>query len=325
MRMLALTILVAAATALAAETEAPTERDVRIYVPRDLRVDTEELTLGQVCVVLAGQEDLEKKAKSLPMGRAPWAKEALPIDRNTILGRLATIGIAKEQVRFTGADAVAVCRTERIIRADAMQAAAEEHLKRTAPAEKDSIYRVLRRPDDVTLTGAGEPEIACSMGDTPAAGQVRVTITLSREGKQLAQREAVFQKYFPIRRAVASKDIAAGETLTEQNVEVQTTWSPTPAAAEWKSPLGLLASRRVQAGTLIRADMTASQKPDLAIERNQMVRMRVQGDGFTISTVGQAIEPGKVGDFIKVRNMDSKRIVTARVAFDGAVEPVFKK
>jgi flagella basal body P-ring formation protein FlgA len=61
------------------------------------------------------------------------------------------------------------------------------------------------------------------------------------------------------------------------------------------------------------------------IQRNQTVRLRVQGAGFLITGVGQALQEGRVGEYIKVRNVDSKRVVTGRVAFDGAVEPVIPK
>jgi flagella basal body P-ring formation protein FlgA len=324
MGVLALTWLIAAGVSLPAAGDAPLENDVRIYMPRDLRVQSEELTVAQVCVVLAGQTDLEKKVKAISLGRAPWVGEDLSIDRNTLLSRLASAGVAKEQVRFTGAEAVVIRRMEKVIGGEVLQAAAEEHLKKTMPGDKDSIYRVLRRPDDVTLSGVADADMVCSLTGAAAAGQVKVTIALSREGRQIAQREAVFQRLYPVRRAVASREIPAGEVLSDENVEVQTTWAASPAG-EWKSPLGLLAVRRLGAGTTVRPDMTAERKPDLAIERNQMVRMRVQGEGFTIATTGQAMERGKVGDFIKVRNVDSKRIVTARVAFDGVVEPVVGK
>jgi flagella basal body P-ring formation protein FlgA len=41
--------------------------------------------------------------------------------------------------------------------------------------------------------------------------------------------------------------------------------------------------------------------------------------------MGKAMEDGKAGDMIKVRNIDSQRVVLARVAADGTVEPLLNE
>ncbi len=46
------------------------------------------------------------------------------------------------------------------------------------------------------------------------------------------------------------------------------------------------------------------------------------GKGFVISGVGQAMESGRVGDLIRVRNIDSKRIIIVRIAGDGTGTPL---
>ena len=47
--------------------------------------------------------------------------------------------------------------------------------------------------------------------------------------------------------------------------------------------------------------------------------------GFTISGTGLALQDGRPGDFIRVRNVDSKRIVVAKVTADGTVAPVIEE
>ena len=58
------------------------------------------------------------------------------------------------------------------------------------------------------------------------------------------------------------------------------------------------------------------------VRRNDSVVMRITGNLFQITALGQALENGGEGDLIKVRNVDSKRVVVARVIHDGTVEPV---
>jgi len=66
-----------------------------------------------------------------------------------------------------------------------------------------------------------------------------------------------------------------------------------------------------------------AQRPAVVVRRNKTVQMRIQGLGFIIVATGQALEDGRPGELIKVRNADSKRIITARVGFDGTVSPVY--
>ena len=41
------------------------------------------------------------------------------------------------------------------------------------------------------------------------------------------------------------------------------------------------------------------------------------------TAVGKAMQDGKVGEYIKIRNIDSQRILVAKVNSDRTVEPVF--
>ncbi|MHC5074036.1 MAG: flagella basal body P-ring formation protein FlgA [Planctomycetota bacterium] len=39
--------------------------------------------------------------------------------------------------------------------------------------------------------------------------------------------------------------------------------------------------------------------------------------------MGTSLQKGQVGEYIRVRNIDSKRIIFAKVCEDGTVKPVF--
>ena len=317
---------IAAALALAAPCGAAAPDAVRIYLPRDVQVDGESLTLGEIGVVLCSDTQLEAKAAAIAMGRAPWPTETIVVDRRTILSRLAASGIAHGRVNLAGAPRVAVTRNETTFSGERILAAAGEFLGRS-PAGKDGcVFSPLRKPQPLTVSGGRGVALVCSLDETaPANGPVRVAVRAVREGKQLALREVLFKRMYAIRQAVAVKVILAGEKLTDENIEIRTIHSDRPAQAGWTPPNGLMARRRLMPGTVIGAAMTASHRPDLHIRRNQLVRLRVQGRGFLVTGAGQALQDGRCGDFIKVLNVDTDRIVIGRIAFDGAVEPTFKR
>ncbi|MGB2823920.1 MAG: flagellar basal body P-ring formation chaperone FlgA [Phycisphaerae bacterium] len=301
------------------------EDAVRIYLPRTVRVSGKELQLGGVGVVLCADAKLEAKARATALGRAPWPGEEIVIDRRTILSCLAGRGIAKDRVQMAGAKQVTVARDERTIPADRLLAIAEKFLQQHPADEKGCIYQVTRRPQELTVPGSRDLDYSCRLGDGAPGDQLKVVVTVSRNGTQLGFREIFYGRMYPVRSAVVTKTIPAGAALTEENTEVRTSYEASPASPAWKAPYGLLARRRLLPGTVIRPSMTAEKKPDLLIRRNQMVRLRVQGLGFLVTGLGQALQEGRPGEYIRVRNVDSNRTITGLVAFDGSVEPVYRR
>ncbi|MHC4762939.1 MAG: flagellar basal body P-ring formation chaperone FlgA, partial [Planctomycetota bacterium] len=63
--------------------------------------------------------------------------------------------------------------------------------------------------------------------------------------------------------------------------------------------------------------------PHILLKRNQNVVIKVDRLGLLITAIGKTMQDGRVGEYIKVRNVDSQRIIMAKVSEDGSVEPVF--
>jgi hypothetical protein len=77
-----------------------------------------------------------------------------------------------------------------------------------------------------------------------------------------------------------------------------------------------------------KAAAAAAAKPAVAAEtpkvvfRNQPVAIEVEMPGLKVTAAGLPLEDGRAGQCIKVRNLDSKRDIIARVRPDGTVSPV---
>jgi flagella basal body P-ring formation protein FlgA len=80
--------------------------------------------------------------------------------------------------------------------------------------------------------------------------------------------------------------------------------------------------RRLSADTVIRPGMVGPLKPQLLLKRNQSVVIQIEKLGLLVTAVGKTMQEGRVGEYIKVRNIDSQRVILARVNENGTVEPV---
>jgi flagella basal body P-ring formation protein FlgA len=76
---------------------------------------------------------------------------------------------------------------------------------------------------------------------------------------------------------------------------------------------------------MLEQGLLTSPKPELVFDRNALVRIRVDLGGFSLLAKGVALAAGRVGETVPVQNIDSKRILTARVCADGTVEPLLEE
>jgi flagella basal body P-ring formation protein FlgA len=53
--------------------------------------------------------------------------------------------------------------------------------------------------------------------------------------------------------------------------------------------------------------------------------MKISGQSFELTVAGVALQDGKTGDLIQIRNIDSKQVVVARVLADGTCTPVLER
>ena len=114
---------------------------------------------------------------------------------------------------------------------------------------------------------------------------------------------------------VIKGDVASGAVLTEADaVEVEVDWAEenSPIVASSAQWVGQVASRALTTGQALRQAMI---KPAQVFQAGAQVRVVAQGGGFQITSDGQALSVGVVGQPARVR-MDNGRVMTG-VVLDG--------
>ena len=281
----------------------------------------DSIQLGEVCV-LHGPADLLAKAAPVAMGRAPWSGEELMLSREVVLARLATAGVPAAQVRFLGAAKVAIVRDEMLMDSRELVEAALAHLESNLPAPRGAAYR---------LEGNAPQRARCprawNAGSSPAARRLspaarRSNVAVSIEGKELAVRTL---RVPPGLSAQAGGGRQGHRRRRRPGARQHPHRDDAGRYAVLRGaarPDGHGGGRRHPGRHGRPAEPDEGRPAVLLVRRNQTVVMRIQGDGFTITAVGQAMQDGRLGDLILVQNVDSKRVVTAQVQEDGSVSPI---
>lgn len=296
---------------------------LQVYLPREITIKDSFLSLGQVSII-RGKESLVAKASEITLGRISVPGQKIVINRAMVLSRLACNGIPVSKVTLTGAEKITVTQQEQTIRSSELVKLASSFLGKNPPVVSVCGFNPIRKPKDFIITGTGKDiRFSPRLVQNRARNQARVEIAVLSDGTKIGVREVVFGLKYNAAQAVTKVDILAGAVISSENVKIEKTTSNYPESADWKLPYGLIAKRRIPAKTVLRPNMLGPVKSPIIAKRNQKVVIRIVNPGFLIRTFGKAMQDGRAGEYIKVRNVDSQRIILVRVNEDGSVEPVF--
>jgi flagella basal body P-ring formation protein FlgA len=298
------------------------ESGIQIYLPREITIKDGTLKLGKIGII-RGPESLAAKAGEITLGRFSTSDQKIVIERHIILSRLASHGISSSQVTLKGAEKVTISRLNKIIGRDEFVKMAGDYLEDNISNKSISKWNPVRRPKDLVIPGPGKDiRFVHRLVPGGARNQTKVEISVFSGDELIGTREVTFAMQYNVRKAVTLVDIPAGSLIIRENVKIEQVTSNNPEPADWQPPYGLVAKRTLPAETVLKTYMIGSAESPVVIKRNQNVVIRIERPGFLITAVGKAMQDGKVGEYIKVRNIDSQRIILAKVNEDRSVEPV---
>jgi len=296
---------------------------VQIYLPREIKIKGQTLSLGQIAVV-RGDKSLVAKANEIVLGRFSMPGQEIVIDRSTILSRLACNGIDASKITLTGAEKIMVKRQQKVIGGCEFVEIARLFLMKNSPV--GSIYSVnpMVIPKDLFVSETSKDiKLVPCMIESTSKSCTRIQIAVSADGKQIGTREVTLRLKYNCRRVVTLVELDAGQILSPENIKIEKVASNYPEPLNWSAPYGLVTRCLIDANTVIQPGIISSVKPEVLLERNKTVLIRFEKPGFLVTAVGKTMQKGSIGEYIKVRNVDSQRIILAKVKEDGTVEPVF--
>jgi flagella basal body P-ring formation protein FlgA len=302
--------------------EPPAASTLQVHLPREVTVQGNLLTLGQVSVV-RGNPALVAAAAETGLGQLSMPGQKAILDRPTILSRLAAQGIPAAQVRLTGAEAVTVHRFQKTISTEEFIEMGRTFLRQRPPGPSIAAMIPTVKPKELVLPGqVADLQVTPRYVRTAARGHVAVQIVVTADGKECGVREIPFRLKYQGHRVVTTQEIPEGAALSAENVKVETVESDQPEPANWKAPYGLVAVRKLAAGTEVRGEMTNTAEGPVVVLRNDTVVIRIQRPELVVTALGIALQEARAGEYVKVRNADSSRVVLCKVNTDGTVEPL---
>lgn len=119
--------------------------------------------------------------------------------------------------------------------------------------------------------------------------------------------------------AVVKRGIKKGETIDASDIELaefSPRRVPRNAIQTKKQLIGMVASKRLRAGSIIRSSDIETRK---VIKKDQLVTLILQKPGMSLKTQGKAVTSGSLNETITVMNIQSKRIIHGIIKGPGLV------
>ena len=166
-----------------------------------------------------------------------------------------------------------------------------------------------------------ENEVTCSAEvrspGTPV-GRVSVRVVLTASGRQTLDVPVVLDVRHFDNVVIATKEIQRGQLIAKPDLyfDRQEVTTLVGYCSSSENLIGTKAKRAIGAAQMVRqADVEAAGRPSepFLVKRRDRVKLIGRTEVLLVTVVGEALQDGRVGEVIKVRNVDSNATVHGRV------------
>lgn len=308
------TIMMALILAIHPAHAATATGPISISILDKVEIDSASVVLGQLARVTGADQDLTRQLEGVMIGRAPLAGNSRTISRDYVLLRLRQSGYDPAFLTIKAPEKITLSRRAVKISAADLEMMVRAYITANPPfTGADMTIRSVRIPGDVMLpTGDVQHEIQY-LPQSQASGTLPVNIFFSIDGNLIKRLmvtvNIMLMKDVPVtRRPIARYHLIQAEDLMMQTMDVSDL--PANAVFAFEDVKGQRARRSIGPRTVLRQDQLEFPP---AVKKGDRVLIVAESGGLRITTTGEVKNPGKVGDRVKVENLDSNKTLFARV------------
>ena len=295
-----------------------------IRVLNRVEVENEEILLGQIASIEGNDPQLKQQLGEIVIGKAPSPGKTRQYEQQYLQKRLAKHDINPAAVNFEIPTQILVTRSYVEIDKPKIEKIVADFIAQNIPQD-DRILRIkeIHVPDQVILSKGritykvAAPRIRQLMGNCSLA----IDFSVNGNSEKRIWTTAKVEVWGPV--VVTRKPLGRFKPISEDDIVIQTmdlAELPPNVLNDPEAVLGKRTKRAIGAQVPLRADVI--ELPPL-VKRGDLVRIIVKSRGLKISARGLAKKKGRFGERIPVMNVDSKKVLYARVIDSSTVEVDF--
>ncbi len=322
-------LAIAAAFSCVADLQAQAPAELVVTLRPRAAVGPRAIHIGDVADLTGGTPALREAVAALDLTDATTPRAGTIVKRQQVSFRICLAEVPTSLFRVDGATETCIERERcAIAEADVIEAAKEAILKRLPWGAADVSMQIVQ-PIAVPLTvEAPRAEVRIKAEPHTSAmplGRAQIDVSLWASGV----RQLAFPLYFDVRLyqnvAVCLHKIERGTALNEHNVsfdrrpvESLRDYVSSPEALVGKKCRQALLPGRVVMSTDLEDDGHEAAPP--LVRRGESVKLLVRMGPVNVMASGEALQDGRAGQSVRVRNIDSKQVVLGRVTERSLVE-----
>jgi flagellar basal body P-ring formation protein FlgA len=286
------------------------------------------VTIGSVATVRGGDAWLRQQVERLDVADVSEIGRSATITREQVFFRIRLAGIEQAQFRVEGATVATATQSanswsEKEIVATAKKAVLERLGADLADVEIE-LAQQIQLPELTTPAPAGCHLSAEVVTKRAPIGRVRVDVALVVNSMRVCAVPVVFEVACFRQVAVTMHKLDRGEALEATTIrsERKLLRGSDRCVVFSEKLFGLHALRTVPAGQfLTSADIEGEDAEDPILVKNRdTVKLIAIVGSLRITSMGEAMQDGRDGQLIQVRNLESSRVIKGRVSGPGMVE-----
>lgn len=293
-----------------------------VYVHAESEVDGPDVLLGDVADIVAEDSSIAAQLRTVKIANAAAPGDDLILTPQLVSVRLAGANLKYWDFAWEFPEKVRVITRSQTASGENLVALVTQYIEaRLDRSNPKRSYQILaqRVPRDCLLPmGKVRYEVELPYGiryNAPTNAGVHVYVN------------EVFYLKIPMRMQVAMvepvvvavRSLAKGEVILPDDVHLQELETSRLAAGYLTSlddAIGMVARRKIPMGTPLANSLLDKE---ILIQRSDVVNIVVDVNGVEISVEGQALQDGREGQAIRVKNSVSGRILTGKVVDETTV------
>ncbi|HWG47406.1 MAG TPA: flagellar basal body P-ring formation chaperone FlgA [Gemmataceae bacterium] len=289
-------------------------------------VSGSQVSVGDVAALEGGDAQQRERIAKLDLAELPLSSQPILVSQQQIDFRLRVAGIDDRAFRLEGPRFVRVSRPATEALDNKIAAVARQAVEQKLPAGTEDAAIQLAQPVRLPPLSAEGEDIhleAELRGPVTVPGRVMVEVGIYIRGA----RRLGLPVYLEVKKLqsapVAIRRIEVGEAFRSDNVRIErvAVENPPKAAVDVAGLMGRHARRTVAAGRLIEpGDVESDTQLAIVIHQRDLIHILAKVGPLQVKARGEALQEGRIGQLIQVRNVDSNATVAGRVVDRSTVE-----
>jgi flagella basal body P-ring formation protein FlgA len=285
---------------------------VRVYERTEIQED--QILLGRVARIDGGDAKRVSELAAVELGRAPLPGRSRTLERSTLLLRLKQSGIDPEGIDLQAPAEIEISRGAVTVGREQMEQIVRDFIRRQVPDDPSALrIKDIRVPDPVVLPAGHLTTSVLAPRNTELSGIVPLTVVL-KVGEDAERRVGVtvnLERLVTV--VVTRRPLGRYKPIEDDDIELKPmdlADLPADRITDPEAVVGKRTRRALDSGAVLRPDLV--ELPPL-VKRGDRVRIIAEADGLRISAAGQVKQKGCLGEIVPVANLDSNKVVHARV------------